>query len=402
LIEHVDAHNAEALAMLERVVNINSGTMNFDGVRAVGDIFAEELNSLGFKTRWVDGAAFERAGHLIAERQGSGPHILLIGHLDTVFEKDSPFQSYKPGPDSKAGGPGIADMKGGDVIMVYALKALQSIDALDRARITVVLTGDEERPGDPIEKGRAELVAAAKEAAYVVAFENGDNNPATAVVSRRGNSRWRLTVQAKPAHSSQIFREDIGAGAIYETARIVDAFYESLSGEEFLTFNPGMILGGTSVDYDSTQSRGSAFGKSNVVAEHALVTGDLRTISPEELQSAKTRMRDIVASSRSHTIAEIRFTDRYPPLAPGEGNLRMLELYDRVSRDLGFGPVTRVNPMKAGAADVAFTAGHVDMAIDGIGLVGGRDHTEEEFGDLDALPMQTKRAVVFLYRLLNQ
>lgn len=401
LSQIIDKNNAEALALLERVVNINSGTMNFDGVRAVGKVFSAELGKLGFQTRWVDGRSFERAGHLIAERGDAGPRLLLIGHLDTVFEKDSPFQRFRPEPDDKAGGPGIADMKGGNVVALYALKALEETGALDRMSIIVIFTGDEERPGDPIDRGREQLIGAARWADFAIAFENGDNNPETAVISRRGNSRWRLTVTARPAHSSQLFREDVGSGAIYEAARVLDAFHKTLAGEEYLTFNPGLILGGTDVDYDSTQSRGSAFGKSNVIAERTVVTGDLRTISPDQLANAKKRMRDIVAASRPHATSQIVFQDRYPPLAPSDGNRRMLALYDRASRDLGFRPVTAVNPMKAGAADVAFTAGHVDMAIDGIGLMGGRDHTVDEFGDLANLSVQTKRAAVLLYRLID-
>src|SRR5436190_6961593 len=94
IVSAVDANNADALALLERVVNINSGTHNFAGVRAVGDVFRKEFDALGFKTTWVDGAAFKRAGHLIAEHAGPGPRVLLIGHLDTVFESDSPFQRF--------------------------------------------------------------------------------------------------------------------------------------------------------------------------------------------------------------------------------------------------------------------------------------------------------------------
>src|SRR6185437_716072 len=91
----VDAHNADALALLERIVNINSGTMNFAGVRKVGDVLRTQFDALGFTTRWVEGATFRRAGHLIAEHPGPGPKLLLIGHLDTVFEPSSPFQKFE-------------------------------------------------------------------------------------------------------------------------------------------------------------------------------------------------------------------------------------------------------------------------------------------------------------------
>src|SRR5262249_43894174 len=105
----VDTHNDEALALLERIVNINSGTMNFTGVRQVGDALRLELDALGFSTRWVEGASFHRAGHLVAVHPGPGPKILLIGHLDTVFEPGSPFQRFDRLDDSTARGPGIID-----------------------------------------------------------------------------------------------------------------------------------------------------------------------------------------------------------------------------------------------------------------------------------------------------
>src|SRR6187431_907108 len=109
IVSAVDAGNPAALALLETAVNINSGSHNFAGVRAVGDLFRKEFDALGFKTTWVDGAPFKRAGHLIADHPGSGPRIILIGHLDTVFEKDSPFQRYEAIDASSAKGPGIID-----------------------------------------------------------------------------------------------------------------------------------------------------------------------------------------------------------------------------------------------------------------------------------------------------
>lgn len=399
IVEFVDENTDEALQLLERLININSGSMNFEGVKQVGDVLMDRFDRLGFKTTWVDGASFGRAGHLVAEREGSGPRLLLIGHLDTVFEPDSPFQTFSMLSDSVASGPGIADMKGGDVIIVKALEALQEIGALDDLSIIVVMTGDEERSGRPLSEARRALVDAAKRSDIAIGFENGDGDPSTAVVARRSSSGWTLNVTGKPAHSSQIFTESVGAGAVYEASRILTGFYERLSGEENLTFNPGMILGGTDVDYDATQAKGEAFGKGNVVAEHATVTGDLRAISPEQIAFAKRAMQEIVAQSLPHTTATIEFSDGYPPLAPLEGNYELLSLFSRVSEDLGFGEVAPVDPRKAGAADISFTAGYVRMAMDGIGMGGADDHTVDETGYLWTLPMQTKRAAILMYRL---
>jgi len=219
------------------------------------------------------------------------------------------------------------------------------------------------------------------------------------VTARRGSTSWQISVKGTAAHSSQIFREDVGAGAIFEAARILEAFREQLAGEEHLTFNPGTILGGTTVDFDPDQGRGSAAGKNNIVAARAELSGDLRALSQEQFSSARRRMQEIVEASLPHTESSIHFDEGYPPLAPSEGNDALLGLYDQASRDLGFGPVTAVSPDKAGAADVAFVAGEVPMILDGVGLRGRDGHTPGETADLSTLSIQTKRAALLLYRL---
>lgn len=395
----VDRHNADALALLERVVNINSGTMNFAGVRQVGDVLRTQFDSLGFKTRWIDGAAFHRAGHLVAEHPGPGPRILLIGHLDTVFEPSSPFQRFERLNDSTARGPGVIDMKGGDVIMLYALRALKDAGALDKMNVVVVFDGDEEEAGAPLEAARRALVDAATGARAAIGFEDGAADPRTAVISRRSAGSWTVRTSGQPAHSSQIFQPTVGAGAVYEAARIVHEFYTSLSGEQYLTFNPGLAAGGTLVKVDTTGTDASVSGKRNVVAEHMVVTGDLRTLSPQQEAKARRTMQQIVARHLPLTTATIEFDDGYPPMAPTAGNRRLLAMYDQASRDLGYGPVAAVDPSRAGAADVSFVASKVPMIIDGVGLSGHDDHTEKETADLRMLAPLTKRAALLIYRL---
>jgi glutamate carboxypeptidase len=397
----VDRGTPAALALLERAVNLNSGTMNFEGVRAVGRLLEPEFAALGFATLWVEGAAWGRAGHLIATRpgRGDGPRVLLIGHLDTVFERDSPFQRYERLTDSTARGPGVIDMKGGDVIMLLALRSLAEAGVLDRLALTVVLTGDEEKAGEPLALARRDLVAAADWADVAIGFEDGDGDPRHAVIARRGASGWRLRTSGRPAHSSLIFREEIGSGAIYEAARIMAAFHDSLAHEPYLTVNPGVILGGTTVTFDDQAGRGTAFGKNNVIAESTAVAGDLRALSIEQRERAKATMQRIVSASPPHAGAAIEFEDGYPPLAPGSGNQRLLKMVDRASRDLGLGAVEAVDPARAGAADISFTEGRVEMALDAMGLKGEGGHTVMETAILGVLPVQAKRVALVLARL---
>ena len=387
------------MALLERLVNINSGTMNFAGVREVGGILRAELDKLGFETRWVDGAAFGRAGHLVAERTGIGPRLLLIGHLDTVFEPSNHFQRYEKLSDTTARGPGVIDMKGGDVIMLQAFKALAAAGVLNKMSITAVFSGDEESAGSPASLARADLIAAAKKSQYAIGFEDGSGDPHTAVISRRGAGSWTLVSTGTPAHSSQIFRSDIGDGAIFESARVLQEFRTQLSTQQYLTFNPGYAIGGTDVTADTAQSGGLALGKTNVVSKEMIVKGDMRTLSPEQLASAKATMQSIVSHSLPHTTSSITFDDGYPPLAPTDGNRRLLGIYDGVSRALGFGSVVAVDPMRAGAADVSFAAPYIPSAMDAVGLAGWDDHTDKETADIRMFAPLTKRAAVFLYRL---
>ena len=403
LVDAVDTHLKDALSLLETSVNINSGTMNFEGVQEVGRLYQKELDALGFKTELTSGEAYNRAGHLVAAIEGKkGPKIVMIGHLDTVFELDSPFQEFQMRNDSIVEGPGVADMKGGDVIIILAMKALKDAGLLKDMRIKIVMTGDEEKSGNPLALSKKDVIDAAQWADIALGFENGDNNPKTIVVARRGSLDWKLKVKGQPAHSSQVFSEKVGVGAIYETSRILNAFYEQLSEEKDLTFNPGFIVGGTEVSINTDQTGGNAFGKNNVVSQAVEVHGDIRAVSLEQLESAKKTMHAIVAENYPKTSAELIFDEGgYPPLDLTDGNTQLLATYNLVSQDLGFGSIEAVNPRNAGAADISFTSGYVDMAIDGMGLTGGSgDHTVEETANLNRLAEKAKVTAVLLYRLM--
>lgn len=404
IVTAVDAFTADNLKLWEESVNINSGSMNFEGVYKVGQLYKPKFEALGFTTRWVEGKSFGRAGHLIAEHLGSqsGRKILLIGHLDTVFEPDSPFQKFTLINDSTAQGPGAGDMKGGNVIIIQTLQALAKAGLLKEMNIVVVMSGDEESSGRPLALARHDLIEAAKWADVAIGFEDGDGLFEHANISRRSASHWELRVTGVPAHSSQVFTKDIGAGAIYEASRILYQFYEALSTEPDLTFNPGVILGGTAVEFDDAISGGKATGKDNIVSKDVVVTGDIRTISPEQLKKAQDAMTAIVGKHLSQTKAAIVFGEGYPPLAPTEGNKQLLSYFNQVSKDLGFGEVTAVKPRDAGAADISFTSGYVDMALDGVGMRTTGGHTVNEKADPRSIAMEAKRVAVLLYRLTGK
>ena len=401
IVQYVDAHNEDAIALLERIVNINSGTMNPEGVQEVGRVLRAEFDALGFATRWISLPETDRGGHLFAEiKGGQGKTVLMIGHLDTVFEKDSPFQSWDRDGDS-AKGPGVEDMKGGDVVMLYAMKALQAAGVLEDLNIIVAYTGDEEDPGDPVDISRRDMIEAAKRADVVLGFEGGVGSMHSATIARRGYTDWYLDVIGERGHSSLIFTSQYGAGAINEAARILNSFYEELSGEEYLTFGPGVIMGGTATSYDTAQARGTAFGKTNVISQTVTVAGDLRTLTFEQRDRTRVKMQEIVARHLPMTSAEISFRDSYPPMAPTAGNQQLFEALDQVSRDMGYGPIEVVDPGRRGAADISFAAPYAD-ALAGLGPFGDGGHTPDEEVDLRSLSVVTKRAAVLIYRLAKE
>lgn len=399
IVDAVTARHSQAVALLKASVEVNSGTMNRAGVRRVGEILAGEFRDIGFATEWFDGTAFDRAGHLVASGGSEGARVLLIGHLDTVFPADAGFQEWTVLADGRVRAPGISDMKGGNVVMLEALRALQQVGVLDGLQVRVVLTGDEEDRGRPLKVANKVLEDAAKWADYAIGFEDGDGDAATAVVARRGSSSWQLSTRGRPAHSSQIFREDIGDGAAFEMARILNAWREALVLEENLTFNPGLVMAGTDIRHDSANTRGEAFGKGNVIAQTAVATGGIRASSPQQLDRAVARMREIASNNLNGTQAEFVFDPGYPPMPITAANVGLLALYSEASEALGLGKVAAVNPRLAGAADVSFTAPYVRAALDGIGMMGTGGHTVEETSDLNTLLTQSQRAALFLYRL---
>ncbi len=361
-------------------------------MKQVGAIFRREFESLGMTVRWIEmPPEMKRAGHLVASTNGSkGKRILLLGHIDTVLAGEK-FRRE----GARAYGTGSSDMKGGDVIIVEALKALNAVGALRDSRVVVMLTGDEESAGEPTSVSRRDMIEAARQSDLALSYEGTVRN--TATVGRRGASSWTLEVTGKTGHSGGIFGEGTGAGAIFEASRIIDQFYQTLHGEKYLTFNPAVIVGGTEAQLDG--SKGNASGKTNVVPAKVIVRGDLRFISDEQKESARARMREIVSKSLPGTSAKITFRDGLPAMTPSEGNYALLRHLDQVSQDLGFGKVEALDPGERGAGDIAFVSSSIIPGLDGLGARGGGAHAPGEWADLESLPMLTKRTALLIYRL---
>ena len=394
------AEHANVFALLEKLVNINSGTMNLEGVRQVGDVMRTQLEELGFDVRWVPMDSVKRAGHLVAEHRGDGhgKRMLLIGHMDTVFEKDSPFQKYVRRGDVIEG-PGVNDMKGGLAIMVAALRAMKNAGTLTPAHVTIVLTGDEEDAGSPHSISRADLVQAADHSDVALEFESlaQENGNDMGSIARRSAMAWTLKTTARSGHSSGIFADDTGYGAAFELVRILDTFRRELR-EPNATYNVGLILGGATSEMNSTETGGTATGKSNIIPAVSVAKGDLRTLSNEQTARMQQRMRDIVAQNLPETRAELVFEEGYPAMAPTEGSRKYLAMLNEINRDAGLPIMGELDPLKRGAGDIAFVADKLDGLI-GFGAAGDGSHAPGETADATAFDRQIKRAALMMTRL---
>ncbi len=402
LAEQVKLEKNNQLHFLEKLTNIQSGTLNTKGVRQVGNLVRNELNRLGFKTKWVNEPAnMHRAPTLVAVHQGKhGKRLLLIGHFDTVFLSSQPFNRYTQKTES-AKGQGVLDDKGGVVVMLYALKALHKTGELKDASVTIVLTGDEEDSGKPGAISRKPLLNAAKQSDVTLDFEPASSlNSAT--IGRRGITEWTITTHGSAAHSAAIFHEHIGVGAIFGLAHQLDEIREKLQSTINLSFNPGLLLGGSSIQYDVNASAGKVSGKDNIVAKIAMAKGDLRYIDEAQKKFAEEKMREIIASPLPGVKSQIDFVDGIPPMAPTENNMNLLNEYSQVSIDLGQGKVIPIDASKRGAADISYVAAIVPENLSGLGPVGDDAHTVTEIVELDSFVIQSQRAAVLMSRLLKK
>ena len=397
----VTAEQERSIALLEKLVNQNSGSLNLEGVEKVAVMMRAELEPLGFTVTWKPTPETKRAGHLIAVHKGKPDtkRLLIIAHLDTVFEPDSPFQKFTRKGDMGEG-PGAGDDKGGMVVIVAALRAMKAAGTLKDANIEIHMTGDEEDAGDPIEKARADLIEAGKRSDVALDFEGlvRDGGADMGSVARRSSESWTVTATGKSAHSSGIFSAGAGDGAIYELTRIIARFRAELP-EPNLTFNVGLIAGGQDATLDAGGIRATASGKTNIIPPIAIARGDLRTLSGEQAARVKAKMAAIVAEHAPLTDAKLAFDPGgYPPMAPTDGNRVLLTKLNTVNRDLGLAEMAALDPLKRGAGDISFVAADVD-GLAGLGPYSTGDHAPGEAVDLPSIERQATRAAILMSRL---
>jgi glutamate carboxypeptidase len=245
---------------------------------------------------------------------------------------------------------------------------------------------------------RRDLVAAAKASDVALEFESlvTDKKADFGTVARRGSITWEVKATGKTGHSSVVFGT-LGYGAIYEAARIADAFRRELT-EPSLTYNIGLIAGGTPAALDADRVRATASGKPNIVAAEAVMRGDLRALTHEQAARVQAKMRAIVAQHLPGTNATIVFDDAMPPMAPDPRNDALLATLNRANTDLGMPQMAAWDPAKRGASDAGWVSPYLP-GLAGLGASGGGSHAAGEWVDLASLPRQATRAAVLMSRL---
>jgi glutamate carboxypeptidase len=381
-------------ARLEEWVALNTGSWNLPGLEAFSERLAEALRELDFEVQVQPGPRIELpdrgrvpTGPLVVARREArvesqrALRFLLSGHYDTVFEPGSEFQQLRIDPNNpvRAIGPGAADMKGGLIIMLEALRALGQSGDLDRASWTVVLNADEEIGSLG---SRVIIEAEARQAKVGFAFEPPPQSGAM-VRSRRGLGQFHLGVDGLASHAGRAHAE--GRSAIHEMAAKILRIEALTDYERGLTVNVGTVQGGS---------------KRNIVPERAEAWIDLRYDHPSLGEEARQALESVAAES---VVEGTRGTlwgvlHRPPKLASPEVD-RLLEAHAEVAEALG---IELPPPVHAGGGTDGSLMGAVGLAtLDSMGIVGGASHTEREFVDLTSLPQRTALAALLFRRLLQ-
>lgn len=396
LKDYFKKHQSETIKTLASWVEMDTETHHAENIRHLGDLIAKELSALGFDCIWHDlPPSLHHQGTLIAKHPGTqGKRMLLIGHFDTVLSA-SDFKNPFSMEGSTAKGPGVIDNKGGLVVMLYALKALDHFNALKDADITIALTGDEESAAKPKRISRSALKDAASHLDVALDLEWSFNQD-TATIARRGVTHWILKTYGKPAHSSSIFSPESGDGAIFELVRILKHVQDVFSKQKNLSFNPALIIGGTELKKNHQTETFIVKSKDNIMASQAMAQGDLRFASKEQEESARIYIQDLIKNPLPQTKTEVFFSEGMPPMPNRQANLDLLKIYSSISEDLGFGPVHALDPGIRGAGDISFIADQVPACLAGLGPVGSGAHSPDERLEVDSLSMQGERLALLI------
>lgn len=389
LSQWLDGQEDDMVEMIERITNINSGSLNKPGVNEMADIFSRELQQLGFSISTLPGETIEMpscpgsnynidvADHVLASKAGNGTRLLLMGHLDTVFPLNSPFQTFRREGDMMYG-PGVSDMKGGLVVMLYALKALNEFAHLQDKSITLLLNSDEE-VGSLSSRKYLEQQALLHD--YGLVYE-----PGTSLVrQRKGLGQARFVITGKASHAGAAHEQ--GRSAIKELAYKIVEIERMTDYESGVTVNVGVVNGG--------EAR-------NTIAPCAEALIDLRYPQAQQGLDAVAQFEDIFASVYSYAVdsGEIStesWTNLHrPPKIPTPESDYLLQKTLSISKLLG---QTIGVGDSGGGTDGSLTQAVGLPTLDSLGGSGSGAHSDREEGRISSLVERAKLSAILIHRL---
>lgn len=368
---YIDDHHQEMLDLLKELVCIQSGSRNKKGVDRVGKRILLEMETLGLFCEFQPET--DHGNHLIARsrdirkpdkdpKQVPGQdQILITGHMDTVFPADTSFNYYWEN-ESRCYGPGVADMKGGLVVGIFALKALVRAGLIDKMPICFIFNSDEEI-GSPSSRGLIQKEAQKSRLAYVL--EAGGLS-GEIVTGRKGSLSVRLAVEGKAGHAAFAGRDK--ASAILELAHKTIAIEAMNQPEKGISANVGLIEGGIGP---------------NTVAQHARASLDFRYLEPGDDEQVKAGLEKIVSlQTIAGTRTSMEIAGGRPPMPQTPGNTRLYDQIQALAKTLGIAVTPELRP---GVSDANFIAQQGIPVIDGLGPLGAMDHSEDEYIDKQSL-----------------
>lgn len=390
----LDSQEENMVAMLERITNINSGSLNKAGVSELAAIFGSELRQLGFSIATLPGEVIEMpscpgsdynvdvADHVLASKSGTGSRLLMMGHLDTVFPPDSPFQAFSREGDTMYG-PGVSDMKGGLVVMLYALKALNENGALADKSISVLLNSDEEM-GSLSSRKYLEEQALLHD--WGLVYESSGNDRLTR--ERKGLGQARFVVHGLASHAGGAHEQ--GRSAIKELAYKIVEIENITDYESGVTVNVGVVSGG--------EAR-------NTIAPCAEALIDLRYPEPQQGIDAVAQFEEIFGNVYSYPVdsGEITtesWTNLHRPakIATPESDFllnKTIAIGRLLGQELGVGD-------SGGGTDGSLTQAVGLPTLDSLGSAGTGAHSNREEGRVSSLVERAKLSAVLIHRLATE
>ncbi len=377
MIEKVKGKLEEMLALLEKLVNTDSGSYDKQGIDKVGAVLSKEYKSIGFD---VHVHPQENRGNnlVIRHPEAVSPKVIIVAHMDTVFPEGTAEKRPFRIEGNYAYGPGVVDMKASLVSVLFAMKTLVERQDEGYKNVEIVLNSDEEI-GSRHSRPLIEEVGKDKEFALIVepAGKNG-----SIVTQRKGGARYKIKVKGVPAHSGS--EHEKGRSAIEEIAYKTIKLHKITDYEKGITVNVGLLRGGTSA---------------NTIAPIAEAEVDVRIMKLEQIKAVEGMIKEICAEPHIQgTKIEVAGQLNRPPMVKGEKSVQLIHLVQEIGNEMG---MDIKEEFRGGCSDGSFTSSMGLATVDGMGPIGGNGHRDDEYLEIPSLPVRTALLAETISRLTH-